>query len=101
MVPRVLEGNIVVLWNSEESLEDLAEIAEQEVSVNLIDDLYWELLKHLTLRLVINGLILVIDPFVIEVALNLLLQGDLKWHILVKTSDESKKSCQFIALVEV
>jgi hypothetical protein len=44
MVPWVLEGNVIVLRNSEESLEDLAEVTKEEVSVNLVDDLHWELL---------------------------------------------------------
>jgi hypothetical protein len=44
MVPWVLECNVIVLRDSEESLEDLAEVTEEEVSIDLVDDLHWELL---------------------------------------------------------
>lgn len=73
MVPWVLERNIIVLRDSEESLEDLAEVTEEEVSIDLVDDLHWKLLQHLSFRLVIDSLVLIIDPLVIEMALNLLL----------------------------
>ena len=73
MVPWVLERNIIVLGDSEESLEDLAEVTEEEVSIDLVDDLHWKLLQHLSFILVIDSLVLIIDPLVIEMALNLLL----------------------------
>ena len=92
MVPRVLESDIVVLGDSEESLEDLTKVTEEEVSVDLVDNLHWELLKHILFRLVVNGLVLVINPLVVKVALNLLLQRDFEWYILVETSNKSKKS---------
>lgn len=44
MVPWVLERNVIVLRDSEESLEDLAEVTEEEISIDLVNDLHWELL---------------------------------------------------------
>ena len=101
MVSWVLESNVIVFWNSEESLEDLAEITEEEVSVDLVNDLNRELLKHLTLSLVINGLVLVVDPLVVEMALDLFFQGNLKWYILIESSDETKETSKLISFVKV
>lgn len=101
MVSWVFESLLVVLWDPEESLEDLAEVTEEEVSVNLINDLHGELVEHLFLGIIIDCLVFVIDPLVIEMALNLLLERDLEWHVLVETSNQSEESGEFISLIKV
>ena len=47
MVPWVLEGDIVVLWDPEETLERLAELVEEELAVDLVDYFHGQLIKHI------------------------------------------------------
>ena len=97
----VVMSFVIVLWDSEESHEQPLELREQKFAVNLVLNFLGKLIKHSLLLLIVNGLVLISLPLVVEVLFDFIFQLNLDWHIIVKSSEQPEELRQIVSIIKI
>ena len=80
--------------------EDLQEVAEQELAVYLVLYKLWELIHDSLLLIIVNSLVSVVTPFVVEVSFDSPFKFNVKWNFVIELLDQTEKACKVISIFE-
>lgn len=92
---------LLSLFDLESVSEDAQKLSEKELLIELVLNVIWKLLKHFNLRRVIDGLVSIIRPSVVEVLLDLFFQSEVDWNVVIEVLDKSEELCKFVTFIEL